>query len=137
MRAALDGDQGEVIDQAGQPLGGGLIRQAAVFGAETYDAATFERWNIVNRVVPGGDLREAALAWARQLAKGPTLAHAVTKQVLRHALEQGSRRADRYLLDVAPPLLESRDMQYAVGLLLTQGARKFIQNHAEVVFEGR
>jgi len=61
----------------------------------------------------------------------------VTKQVLRHALEQGSRRADRYLLDVAPPLLESRDMQYAVGLLLTQGARKFIQNHAEVVFEGR
>jgi len=108
-----------------------------VFGAETYDAATFERWNIVNRVVPGPDLREAALAWARQLAKGPTQAHAVTKQVLRHALEQGSRLADRYLLDVAPPLLESRDMQYAVGLLLTQGARKFIQNHAEVVFEGR
>jgi hypothetical protein len=28
-------------------------------------------------------------------------------------------------------------MQYAVELLLTQGARKFIQNHAEVVFEGR
>ena len=108
-----------------------------VFGAETYDAATFERWNIVNRVVPGEGLREAALAWAQQLAKGPTLAHAATKRLLRHALDQGSRQADRYLLDVAPPLLESRDMQYAVGLLLTQGARKFIQNHAEVVFEGR
>jgi len=24
-----------------------------------------------------------------------------------------------------------------VGLLLTQGAQKFIQNHAEVVFDGR
>ena len=72
-----------------------------VFGAETYDAATFERWNIVNRVVPDGDLREAALAWGQQLSKGPTLAHAVTKRLLRHALEQGSRQADRYLLDVA------------------------------------
>ena len=108
-----------------------------VFGAETYDAATFERWNIVNRVVPDGDLREAALAWAQQLSKGPTAAHAVTKRLLRHALEQGSRPADRYLLDVATPLLESRDMKYAVDLLLTQGARKFIQNHAEVMFEGR
>jgi len=28
-------------------------------------------------------------------------------------------------------------MQHAVELLLIQGARKFIQNHAEVVFEGR
>ena len=41
-----------------------------VFGADTYDAATFERWNIINRVIPDGDLREAALAWAQQLAKG-------------------------------------------------------------------
>jgi len=108
-----------------------------VFGAETYDAATFERWNIINQVVPDGELREAALAWAQQLSKGPTLAHAVTKRLLRHALDQGSRQADQYLLGVAPGLLESRDMQYAVGLLLTQGARKFIQNHAEVVFDGR
>jgi len=108
-----------------------------VFGAETYDAASFERWNIINRVVPDGNLREAALAWAQQLAKGPTRAHAVTKRLLRHALDHGSRPADQYLLDVAPDLLESRDMRYAVDLLLTQGARKFIQNHAEVVFEGR
>ena len=108
-----------------------------VFGAETYDAATFERWNIVNRVVPGEDLREAALAWGQQLAKGPTLAYAVTKRLVRHALDHGSRQADGYLLDVATPLFESRDMQYAVDLLLTQGARQFIQNHADVVFEGR
>ena len=53
------------------------------------------------------------------------------------APDQGSRQADRYLLDVAPGLLESRDVQYAVELLLTQGARKFTQNHAQVMFEGR
>jgi hypothetical protein len=28
-------------------------------------------------------------------------------------------------------------MQHAVGLLLEQGARDFIQNHREVVFDGR
>ena len=61
----------------------------------------------------------------------------MTKRLLRYALDHGSRQADRYLLDVAPDLLESRDMRYAVDLLLTQGARKFIQNHAEVIFEGR
>jgi len=69
--------------------------------------------------------------------RAPTFAHAVTKRLLRYALDHGSRQADRYLLDVAPDLLESRDMQYAVDLLLTQGARKFIQNQAEVIFEGR
>jgi len=108
-----------------------------VFGAETYDAATFERWDVINRVVPDDDLRQAAMAWAQQLAKGPTAAHAVTKRLVRHALDHGSRQTDGYLLDAATPLLESRDMQHAVGLLLTQGARKFIQNHAEVMFEGR
>ena len=40
-------------------------------------------------------------------------------------------------LDEATSLYETRDMQHAVGLLLGQGARKFIQNHHEVVFEGR
>jgi len=88
-------------------------------------------------VVPDQDMRDAARAWARQLAKGPTLAHAVTKRLVRHALDYGSRQADRYILDAASPLLESRDMRYAVDLLLTQGARKFSQNHAEVVFEDR
>jgi len=91
----------------------------------------------INRVVPDRDLREAALAWAQQLSQGPALAHAVTKRLQRHALDQGSRQADQYLLDVAPDPLESRDMQYAVELLLTQGAGRFMQNHAEVVFEGR
>jgi len=28
-------------------------------------------------------------------------------------------------------------MQYAVGLLLERGARKFVHNHHAVVFEGR
>ena len=46
-------------------------------------------------------------------------------------------RLTAVVLDEATSLYETRDMQNAVGLLLEQGARKFIENHHEVVFEGR
>jgi hypothetical protein len=49
----------------------------------------------------------------------------------------GPRQADRYLLDAATPVFDTRDMQHAVGLMLSQGSRKFLQNHADVVFEGK
>lgn len=48
-----------------------------VFGADFYDAEKFERWNIINRVVPADDLRDEALAWAQRLAASPTAARAV------------------------------------------------------------
>jgi enoyl-CoA hydratase/carnithine racemase len=107
------------------------------FGAEQYTAATFERWNIINRVVPDGELREHAFGWAQRLAKGPTAAHAVTKRLVRYGQAHGPREADRYLLDAATPLFESHDMQHAVGELLSHGARKFRANHDQLVFENR
>src|SRR5256885_2264360 len=106
-------------------------------GFQLVDALEDAPFPVIAAVHGGGFAAGAELAWARQLAKGPTLAHAVTKRLVRHALDYGSRQADRYILDAASPLLESRDMRYAVDLLLTHGARKFSQNHAEVVFEGR
>ena len=118
------------------------IREAPICSRKASDptatsAATFERWNISNRVVPDGELRENALAWAQRLAKGPTAAHAVTKRFVRYGLAHGSRQADRYLLDAATPLFESHDMQHAVGELLSQGTRKFLASHDQFVFENR
>ncbi|MBV8927724.1 MAG: enoyl-CoA hydratase/isomerase family protein [Mycobacteriaceae bacterium] len=107
------------------------------FGGDLFDAATFERWNIVNRVVPADELDAHASRWARQLAAGPTAAHAVTKRLVHHATDHGVRHTDRYLLDAATPLFATRDMQHAVDLLLTQGAAQFMARHHEVVFEGR
>ena len=106
------------------------------FSGEYFDAATFERWNIVNRVVPASELDARALQWARRLAAGPTAAHAVTKRLIHHATDHGVRETDRYLLDAATPLFATRDLQHAVNLLLTQGAREFMARHDEVVFEG-
>ncbi|MFE1879187.1 enoyl-CoA hydratase/isomerase family protein [Streptomyces diastatochromogenes] len=108
-----------------------------VFSGDQYPAEAFERWNIINRVVPADRLREDALAWAQRLAKGPTRAHAVSKALVHHSLAHGPRATDRYLLDAAIPLFETRDMQHGVGLLLRQGSREFLENHADVVFEGK
>ncbi|MFJ3214113.1 enoyl-CoA hydratase/isomerase family protein [Streptomyces flaveolus] len=107
------------------------------FSGQQYPAETFERWNVINRIVPADQLREQALAWAQALAKGPTQAHAATKRIVQYSLMYGPRQADRYLLDAATPVFDTRDMQYAVGLMRSQGARKFMQNHGDVVFEGK
>ena len=41
-----------------------------------YDAATLERWNVVNRVLPDAELADKSLRFAQRLAAGPTRAHA-------------------------------------------------------------
>jgi len=53
---------------------------------ETIDASTAERYGLVNRVVPHGDLLSAAYEWARRLAQGPTLAISMTKHMLNREL---------------------------------------------------
>ena len=50
------------------------------------DAATAERYGLVNRVVPHDELLPAARAWAERLAKGPPLAIAMTKRMVNNEL---------------------------------------------------
>lgn len=50
------------------------------------DAASAERYGLVNRVVPHTDLLPTARQFATRLANGPTLAIAMTKQMLNHEL---------------------------------------------------
>ena len=56
------------------------------YSAERVDAATCERLGIVNRVVPDDRLHDEALAWARQLASGPSAALRIMKRNLDRAL---------------------------------------------------
>ncbi len=53
---------------------------------DTIDASTAERYGLVNRVVPHGNLLPAAYEWARRLAQGPTLAISMTKHMLNREL---------------------------------------------------
>jgi len=116
--------------------GPGIAREI-VYTASDYSAEQFAQWNIVNRVVPLADLHEEALAVARRIARGPAVAHGLTKRMIRHALTNDTRSADGFVLDEATAVFETRDMHNAVGTLLEQGARKFRANHHEIVFEGR
>ena len=56
------------------------------FGSERVGADRCEALGIINRVVPDDRLRADALAWAHQLAAGPTVAFKFMKQNLDRAL---------------------------------------------------
>jgi enoyl-CoA hydratase/carnithine racemase len=101
-----------------------------VMSGALYDAATLERWNVVNRVHPDGELRDQTMKFAQNLAAGPTKAHAATKAMVRAFLDHGVRGADDRIGDIAAPLFASEDLQKAVDTFLAEGPGK-------AAFEGR
>jgi enoyl-CoA hydratase len=101
-----------------------------VMTGELYDAATLERWNVVNRVFPDADLAEESMRLAQRLAAGPTVAHAATKRIVRAFLEHGVRGADERIGEIAAPLFETEDLKGAVRSFLEEGPGK-------ATFEGR
>jgi enoyl-CoA hydratase/carnithine racemase len=105
-----------------------------IYTADQYDAASFERWNIVNRVVPDEALESETRAFAERLANGATLAYAAGKRIVRAYLEKGIRAADALVEEIAPALFETADMRAGVAGLLEYGPREF---RKKVVFQGR
>jgi enoyl-CoA hydratase/carnithine racemase len=101
-----------------------------VMTGELYDAATLERWNVVNRVLPDDGFDEAARAFAGRLAGGPTRAHSATKAIVAAAVAGGARAADARVPDLAGALFDTEDLQRAVRSFLTDGP-----GHA--TYEGR
>jgi enoyl-CoA hydratase len=95
-----------------------------VMTGELYDAATLERWNVVNRVFPDADLAEESMRLAKRLAAGPTVAHAATKRVVRAFLEHGVRGADARIGEIAAPLFDTEDLKGAVKSFLEEGPGK-------------
>ncbi|MFF5176223.1 enoyl-CoA hydratase/isomerase family protein [Micromonospora sp. NPDC000089] len=113
------------------PTMGGTQRLAAragvgrakefVMTGERYPAATLERWNVVNRVLPDEGFDAAARAFAGQLAAGPTRAHAATKRVLDHLDHGGLAEADRHVTAIAADLYRTEDLRGAVRSFLVDG----------------
>jgi enoyl-CoA hydratase len=101
-----------------------------VISGDLYDATTLERWNVVNRVLPDGELQNMAMRFAQRLASGPTLANAATKEVVRAFLEHGVRGADERVAEIAAPLFETDDLK--------QGVRSFLEDGpGKATFQGR
>jgi enoyl-CoA hydratase/carnithine racemase len=101
-----------------------------VMAGRPFPAAELERWNVVNRVLPDEGFDAATHELAQQLAAGPTLAHAATKQVIRDYLEGGVELANDRVAKVAGELFASEDLQGAVRSFLEEGP-------GNAKFEGR
>jgi enoyl-CoA hydratase len=115
LTPAMGGTQ-RLAERAGPARARELVMTGAL-----YDAATLERWNVVNRVLPDDGFAEGALAFARRLAEGPTRAHAATKAIVRAQVEGGARAADERVPELAGDLFGSEDLQGAVRSFLERG----------------
>jgi enoyl-CoA hydratase/carnithine racemase len=121
------------------PLMGGIQRlidragvaraKEMVMLARRYDAATLERWNIINRVVPDSDLETVTMSIARELAAGPTIAHGATKRLALLHLNEGSRASDEGMKDIHAPIFSTADLQRGLEAFKANGP-------GSAVFEG-
>ncbi|KZB88687.1 enoyl-CoA hydratase/isomerase family protein [Amycolatopsis regifaucium] len=103
--------------------GVGRAKEFVMTGA-TYDAATLERWNVVNRVFPADAFDEAVRAFTNDLAQGPTRAHAATKKVLDHYEHGGVAEANEHITTIAAGLFDTEDLRGAVKSFLADGPGK-------------
>jgi enoyl-CoA hydratase/carnithine racemase len=100
--------------------GSGRAKELVMSGA-IYPAAELERWNVVNRVYPRDGFDEVSRAYALDLAAGPPLAHAATKQLIAAVDEGGVKLANERVVEIAAALFDSQDLKGAVKSFLTDG----------------
>jgi enoyl-CoA hydratase/carnithine racemase len=86
-----------------------------------YDAATLERWNVINRVVPDEELDTATMVLAQELAHGPTVAHAATKRLVSITVNDGVAAADQAMADIQRPIFRSQDFLTGVSCYRERG----------------
>ena len=118
LTPAMGGTQ-RVAERAGPARARELVMSGGL-----YDAATLDRWNVINRVLPDAELAEKSMRFAERLAGGPTRANAATKRMVRAFLDEGVRGADARVGEIAAPLFATDDLRAAVRSFLEQGPGK-------------
>jgi enoyl-CoA hydratase/carnithine racemase len=108
------------IQRVAQRAGAARAKEMAMLGRR-YDARTLERWNVINRVVEDERLDAAAMTLARELAGGPTVAHAATKALVSIAINQGVRAADEAMAGLQRPIFGSEDFRAGVQSFRSDG----------------
>src|SRR5215510_8440387 len=108
-------------------VGQGRATELLMFG-DTIDAATADRYGLVNRVVPHDELMNAAREWADRLKRGPALALEMTKTMINN--EWG--------MDLASAI--EAEAQAQALLLMGEDHRRFFEafkNKQKPEFTGR
>jgi enoyl-CoA hydratase/carnithine racemase len=100
--------------------GSGRARQFVMSG-ELFGAEELERWGVVNSIYAEQEFERRSRALAAELAAGPTVAHAMTKHILRRFREGGMPAADEAVRTEAAELFATEDLQNAVKTFLREG----------------
>jgi enoyl-CoA hydratase/carnithine racemase len=124
------------------PLAGGVQRIAARAGrarafevttsGHFYEAEQFERWNIINRVLPFDTLLAEAETFATKWSTGPTRAYGGVKSLLRAWDRQGVAGADKVTIATVTPIIASDDAKTAIKVHGSRG-----ENRVKLTFSGR
>ena len=108
------------IQRQVQRIGVARAKEMSMLGRR-YDAETLERWGLINLVVADDKLEESTMMVAQELAAGPTIAHAITKQIARIAANEGVEAADLAMAELQKPIWASNDVRVGLESFLKQG----------------
>jgi len=111
-----------------QRAGVSRAKEIAMLGRR-HTPAAFERWGIINHVVPESELDSASMIWARQLAAGPTQVIKGIKLQANLEARGGIAAADARQVEINDMIWKSRDRQRGADAFFASGP-------ATAVFEG-
>jgi enoyl-CoA hydratase/carnithine racemase len=111
-----------------QRAGAARAKEICMLGRR-HTPEAFERWGIINLVVPEADLASASLTWARQLAAGPTAIIKGVKQLANLASRDGVHAADARQLEINEMIWTAADRQRGFDAFFATGP-------ASAAFEG-
>jgi enoyl-CoA hydratase/carnithine racemase len=111
-----------------QRAGVARAKEIAMLGRR-HTPEAFERWGIINLVVPESELGSASMTWARQLAAGPTQVINGIKMQANLEARGGVSAADFRQIEINEMIWKSKDRQRGADAFFATGP-------ATAVFQG-
>ncbi|CAN7231658.1 enoyl-CoA hydratase/isomerase family protein [Bradyrhizobium sp. LjRoot220] len=111
-----------------QRAGSARAKEICMLGRR-HTPEAFERWGIINLVVPEADLSSASMTWARQLAAGPTAVIKGVKMQANLAARGGIQSADAKQVEINDMIWKAADRQRGFDAFFATGP-------ASAVFKG-
>src|SRR6516165_5476096 len=103
-----------------QRAGVARAKEIAMLGRR-HTPEAFERWGIVNLVVPESELSTASMAWARQLAAGPTKVIKGIKMQANLEARGGIASADARQVEINDMIWKAKDRQRGAEAFFATG----------------
>jgi enoyl-CoA hydratase/carnithine racemase len=97
-----------------------------IIDGEKIPAEECHQLGLTNKICPGTELMEKAMAWANRLAERPTLAIGATKKILHHAMDNGLISTIAMEAEQQMACLESQDHKEGVMAFLQKRKPNFI-----------